>query len=88
MGLRATLLAWGVAAVAGLALPLSAAGQTTVQSALIYADLSPDGRESLVGSIPLKRMGQPEEVAEAILWLLSGQASYVTGSILSVNGGR
>ncbi|MEC7788680.1 MAG: SDR family NAD(P)-dependent oxidoreductase [Chloroflexota bacterium] len=52
------------------------------------ADLSPDGRESLVGSIPLKRMGQPEEVAEAILWLLSGQASYVTGSILSVNGGR
>ncbi len=42
MGLRATLLAWGVAAVAGLALPLSAAGQTTVQSALIYADLSPD----------------------------------------------
>jgi hypothetical protein len=42
VGLRATLLAWAVAAVAWLALPVSAAGQTTVQSALIHADLSPD----------------------------------------------
>ncbi len=37
---------------------------------------------------PMKRGGQPEEVAAAILWLLSAEASYVTGSILDVSGGR
>jgi len=38
--------------------------------------------------VPMKRGGQPEEVANAILWLLSGEASYVTGTILDVSGGR
>ena len=38
--------------------------------------------------IPLKRGGQPEEVANAIMWLLSDEASYITGSILDVTGGR
>jgi NAD(P)-dependent dehydrogenase (short-subunit alcohol dehydrogenase family) len=36
----------------------------------------------------MKRGGQPEEVAAAILWLLSSEASYVTGVILDVTGGR
>jgi NAD(P)-dependent dehydrogenase (short-subunit alcohol dehydrogenase family) len=38
--------------------------------------------------VPMKRGGQPEEVATAILWLLSDEASYITGSILDVTGGR
>jgi NAD(P)-dependent dehydrogenase (short-subunit alcohol dehydrogenase family) len=38
--------------------------------------------------IPLKRGGQPEEVANTILWLLSDEASYVTGAIFDVTGGR
>jgi NAD(P)-dependent dehydrogenase (short-subunit alcohol dehydrogenase family) len=39
-------------------------------------------------SVPLGRAGQPAEVAEGILWLLSGQAGYVTGATLDVTGGR
>ena len=39
-------------------------------------------------SIPMKRGGEPEEVARAILWLLSEEASYSTGAILDVTGGR
>ena len=38
--------------------------------------------------VPMQRGGQPEEVANAILWLLSDEASYITGTILDVGGGR
>ena len=47
------------------------------------------GRVDRVKSlVPMQRGGQPEEVAAAILWLLSGEASYITGTILDVAGGR
>jgi NAD(P)-dependent dehydrogenase (short-subunit alcohol dehydrogenase family) len=39
-------------------------------------------------SIPLGRGGQPEEVARAILWLASAEASFVTGAFLDVTGGK
>jgi NAD(P)-dependent dehydrogenase (short-subunit alcohol dehydrogenase family) len=42
----------------------------------------------LQSSIPLQRGGLPEEVAQAILWLLSDEASYTTGALLDVAGGR
>ena len=44
--------------------------------------------ERLKGTIPMNRAGTTEEVTAAILWLLSDAASYVTGSILDVSGGR
>jgi NAD(P)-dependent dehydrogenase (short-subunit alcohol dehydrogenase family) len=37
--------------------------------------------------IPMRRIGQPQEVADAVVWLLSDKAAYVTGTTLSVDGG-
>ena len=55
----------------------------------MHADGGEPGRiERVAPTIPMKRGGQPEEIAHAILWLLSDEASYVTGSILDVSGGR
>lgn len=51
------------------------------------AILSP-GTEALIEDIPLRRLGAPEEVAKAIYFLCSEQASYVTGSELHINGGQ
>jgi len=48
----------------------------------------PNRIERLRAGIPMKRGGEPEEVARAILWLLSPEASYSTGAILDVTGGR
>ncbi|MDE2410722.1 MAG: SDR family oxidoreductase [Sphingomonadales bacterium] len=39
------------------------------------------------GVVPMRRIGQPREVADAVVWLLSDQASYVTGAVLSIDGG-
>lgn len=46
-----------------------------------------DAREKLVASIPLARMGSADEVARAVAFLASEQASYITGEVLRVNGG-
>ena len=48
----------------------------------------PERIERLRDSIPMKRGGDPAEVARAVLWLLSDEASYSTGAILDVTGGR
>jgi NAD(P)-dependent dehydrogenase (short-subunit alcohol dehydrogenase family) len=49
---------------------------------------SPERKTGLLASIPLRRAGKPEELADAILFLASDKASFVTGQILNVNGGR
>ena len=48
----------------------------------------PDRAARLAPNVPLRRTGTAEEVAQAVLWLMSGQAAYVTGSTLDVTGGR
>lgn len=48
----------------------------------------PQRVQRLAGRVPMKRGGQPEEVANAIVWLCSPEASYVTGALLDVSGGR
>jgi NAD(P)-dependent dehydrogenase (short-subunit alcohol dehydrogenase family) len=48
----------------------------------------PDRVKRLEDAVPMGRGGEPEEVAEAILWLASEQSSYVTGTFINVSGGR
>ena len=64
-----------------------------VRPGFIYTDIHADGGEpdrvNRVGpTVPMKRGGQPEEVAEAICWLLSPKSSYSTGDFLDIAGGR
>ena len=55
----------------------------------IHASGGEPGRvERVKASIPMKRGGSAEEVAKAIMWLLSSESSYTTGSLLEVSGGR
>ena len=48
----------------------------------------PDRAARLAGNVPMRRTGSADEVAQAVLWLMSDQAGYVTGSTLDVTGGR
>jgi 3-oxoacyl-[acyl-carrier protein] reductase len=43
--------------------------------------------DKLVSSVPLGRLGQPADIAEAVLFLASPHASYITGNTIHVNGG-
>ena len=49
---------------------------------------TPENKADLISRVPMKRMGQPEEVAEAILFLASDKASFITGASLATDGGK
>jgi len=79
----------------GLAREVAAEGirVNAVRPGIIATDIhasggQPERARQLAPQIPLQRAGTAEEVAEAIVWLLSDAASYCTGSILDVAGGR
>uniref|UniRef100_UPI003570EFC4 SDR family oxidoreductase n=1 Tax=Silvimonas iriomotensis TaxID=449662 RepID=UPI003570EFC4 len=80
-----------------IGLSLEVAGQgirvNAVRPGFIYTEMHADGGEAgrvdrIKDSLPMKRGGQPEEVAQAIAWLLSDEASYVTGSFIDLAGGK
>jgi len=79
----------------GLAREVAAEGirVNAVRPAFIYTDIHASGGEPLrvdrlKDSIPMKRGGRAEEIAAAIMWLLSDEASYATGSFIDLAGGK
>jgi NAD(P)-dependent dehydrogenase (short-subunit alcohol dehydrogenase family) len=79
----------------GLAKEVAAEGirVNAVRPGLIYTDIhssggDPDRVDRIKASVPMQRGGDPEEVAKAVLWLLSDEASYITGALVDVAGGR
>ncbi len=79
----------------GLAKEVAAEGirVNAIRPGLIYTDIHASGGEPgrverLKDIVPMGRGGTPEEVAHAVLWLMSDEASYVTGALIDVGGGR
>jgi 3-oxoacyl-[acyl-carrier protein] reductase len=59
-----------------------------VAPGFIKTDMTQDLKEEdLKGLIPMQRFGLPEEVADSVVFLASQKASYITGTVLSINGG-
>ncbi len=81
--------------IKGLAREVAAEGirANVVRPGMIETDMTagvhrdPERRAAVEATIPMGRLGRPEEVAYAILWLLSEEASFVSGAILDVAGG-
>lgn len=74
--------------VAQESIRVNAVAPGLVETEIHAAAGDPERTKRLASGIPLGRVGIPEEIAEAVLWLLSPAASYVTGTILTVAGGR
>lgn len=82
-------MTYGVAQeVAKESIRVNAVAPGMIHTGLHAAAGMPDRMERIAPTIPMGRAGEPGEVAEAVLWLLSPAASYTTGTVLTVGGGR
>jgi 3-oxoacyl-[acyl-carrier protein] reductase len=72
--------------VAEYGIRVNAVAPGRIDTPMIW-DVPPEVNEQYVRTIPLRRLGKAEDVADGILFLLSDAASYITGLVLDVNGG-
>lgn len=73
---------------AGEGIRVNAVAPGFVQTEIHAASGMPDRLEKVAPTMPIGRAAEPEEIAEAVIWLLSDAASYTTGAVLRVAGGR
>ena len=66
---------------------VNAIGPAFIRTPLIEKNMTPEARAGLVAKHPIGRLGEPEEVAELVVWLSSDKASFVTGSYYAIDGG-
>jgi NAD(P)-dependent dehydrogenase (short-subunit alcohol dehydrogenase family) len=74
-------------AAAGIRVNAVMPGQTETTPMRQYLDALPDGGERMLRRLPMGRMATPDEIAQAVVWLCSDEASYVNGVSLLVDGG-
>jgi NAD(P)-dependent dehydrogenase (short-subunit alcohol dehydrogenase family) len=74
--------------VAGEGIRVAAIRPGLIDTEIHASGGEPDRAHRLSHMVPMKRVGTAEEIASAIVWLMSDEASYVTGTILDVSGGR
>jgi NAD(P)-dependent dehydrogenase (short-subunit alcohol dehydrogenase family) len=74
--------------VAGEGIRVAAIRPGLIDTEIHASGGEPDRAHRLSHMVPMKRVGTPEEIANAIVWLMSDEASYVTSTILDVSGGR
>lgn len=68
-------------------LRVNAVCPTIVETAALES-MSPEERDEVTASVPMERAGKPEEIASAIVWFCSDDASFITGQTLPVDGGQ
>ena len=83
-----TNLASMEAAASGVRVNAVAPGPIATPGTVAYIKSDPKAGEAIASGVPMKRIGEPEEVANVVLFLASDLSSYVTGACLSVDGGK
>lgn len=73
--------------LAGRGVTVNAVAPGFIETDMTEAALRGDARKALLAQIPLGRVGSPDDVAEAVAFLASDAAGYITGHVLRVNGG-
>jgi 2-hydroxycyclohexanecarboxyl-CoA dehydrogenase len=73
--------------LAAQAVRVNAVAPGPTRTRLLAESVDPDRVDRILRGVPLRRLAEPEEVAAAVVWLLSDEASYVTGQVLAVDGG-
>ena len=73
---------------APLGITVNAIGPGAIDTPMVQeAKMSKEALDGMLGRLPLKRIGRPEEISAAVIFLASEEASYVTGATLFVDGG-
>ncbi len=77
-------------ALADKGIRVNAVAPGTIATELAYKAVltSDEAKAKIMSRTPMKRLGEPSEIADVVAWLVSDAASYVTGEVVTVDGGR